>query len=61
VIGTDSRLTLAKLRRDPSTRWLPAVQSGRLVRVNIQLLQPGPAAVNGLRELAAALHPDAFS
>jgi len=60
VVGTDSQLTLAKLRHDPATRWLPAVRSGRLVRVNTQLLEPGPAAVDGLRELAAALHPDAF-
>ena len=61
VIGTDSRLTLAKLRRNPATRWLPAVRSGRLVRVELPLLEPAPAAVDGLRELAAALHPDAFS
>lgn len=60
VIGTDSRLTIAKLRRNPATRWLPAVRSGRLVQVEIPLLQPGPAAADGLRELAAALHPNAF-
>jgi ABC-type Fe3+-hydroxamate transport system substrate-binding protein len=60
VIGADSRLTIAKLRRNPATRWLPAVRSGRLVRVEIPLLQPGSAAVDGLRELAAALHPNAF-
>jgi len=61
VIGTDSRLTLAKLRRNPATRWLPAVRSGRLVRVELPLLEPAPTAVDGLRELAAALHPNAFS
>ncbi|HEY5479211.1 MAG TPA: ABC transporter substrate-binding protein [Gaiellaceae bacterium] len=61
VIGTDSRLTLAKLRRNPATRWLPAVHDGRVVRIDLQLLEPGPAAVDGLRELAGALHPDAFS
>ncbi len=60
VIGTDSRLTLAKLRRNPATRWLPAVRTGRLVRVNMQLLRPGPEAVDGLRDLSAAFHPDAF-
>ena len=60
VIGMHSRLTLAKLRRNPATRWLPAVRSGRLVRVDIRLLEPGPTAVDGLRELATALHPDAF-
>jgi len=61
VTGTDSRLTIAKLRRNSATRWLPAVRSGRLVRVDIHLLEPGPAAADGLRELATALHPDAFS
>ncbi len=61
VVGNNSRLTLAELRRNPSTRWLPAVHNGRLVRVDIQLLAPGPAAVDGLRQLATALHPDAFS
>ena len=60
VIGVHSRLTLAGLRRNPATRWLPAVRSGRLVRVNTHLLAPGPAAADGLRELATALHPDAF-
>lgn len=60
VIGTDSRLTLAKLRRNPATRWLPAVRTGRLVRVNMQLLRPGSEAVDGLRDLSAAFHPDAF-
>jgi ABC-type Fe3+-hydroxamate transport system substrate-binding protein len=60
VIGTDSRLTLAQLRHNPATRWLPAVRTGRLIRVNMQLLEPGPEAVNGLRDLATAFHPDAF-
>ena len=60
VIGTDSRLTLAKLRRNPATRWLPAVRTGRLVLVNMQLLKAGPEAVDGLRDLAAAFHPNAF-
>jgi ABC-type Fe3+-hydroxamate transport system substrate-binding protein len=61
VVGTDSGLTLAKLRHNPATRWLPAVRSGRLVRVDLQLLEPGPVAVDGLHELAAAFHPNAFS
>ncbi len=60
VIGTDSRLTIAKLRRNPATRWLPAVRTARLVRVDMKLLEPGPQAVDGLRDLAAAFHPNAF-
>ena len=61
VIGTHSRLTLLKLRHNHSTRWLPAVRNGRVVRVDLRPLEPGPGAVSGLSELAAALHPDAFS
>jgi ABC-type Fe3+-hydroxamate transport system substrate-binding protein len=53
-------VTLAGLRRDPLTRRLPAVRAGRLVRVNGNLLVPGPDAIQVLRGLAAALHPDAF-
>jgi ABC-type Fe3+-hydroxamate transport system substrate-binding protein len=60
VISTHSDLTLAELRHNPATRWLPAVRNGRVVRVDFHLLDPGPGAVNGLRDLAAALHPDAF-
>lgn len=60
IIGANSGLTLAKLRHNPATRWLPAVRSGRLVRVNLQLLEPGPDSVSGLREIATALYPNAF-
>ncbi len=60
VVGADSQLTLAKLRRNPATRWLPAVHDGRLVRLDLRSLAPGPAAAAGLRKLATALHPNAF-
>jgi ABC-type Fe3+-hydroxamate transport system substrate-binding protein len=60
VISTHSRLTLVELRHNPATRWLPAVRNGRVVRLDFQLLDPGPGTVNGLSALAAALHPDAF-
>jgi ABC-type Fe3+-hydroxamate transport system substrate-binding protein len=60
VVGTDSRLTLAELRRNPATRWLPAVRTGRLVRVNMHMVEAGPKAVSGLRDLATAFHPNAF-
>lgn len=61
VVGTDSPLTIAELKRNPATRWLPAVRTGRLVRVDLQLLEPGPKALDGLRSLASGFHPDAFS
>ncbi|HEY4976778.1 MAG TPA: ABC transporter substrate-binding protein [Gaiellaceae bacterium] len=61
IVGSDSDLTVAKLKRNPSTRWIPAVRTGRLVRIDLQSLEPGPKAVDGLLNLATALHPDAFS
>ena len=39
----------------------PAVQQGRVYKINDDhLVRPGPRAVDGLEEMAVALHPDAF-
>ena len=39
----------------------PAVQRGRVYKINDDdLVQPGPRAVDGLEEMAKALHPEAF-
>lgn len=39
----------------------PAVQSGRVYKINDDhLVRPGPRAVDGLEEMARALHPEAF-
>jgi iron complex transport system substrate-binding protein len=39
----------------------PAVQHGRVYKINDDhLVRPGPRAVDGLEEMAKALHPDAF-
>ena len=43
-------------------RKSPAVKNGRVVKVSDDYLtRPGPRAVNGLEELARALHPEAFA
>jgi iron complex transport system substrate-binding protein len=40
----------------------PAVQQGRVYKINDDhLVRPGPRAVDGLEEMASALHPDAFN
>ena len=57
---SDSGTTLAKLRRNPRTRKLAAVQAGRFAIVSARLLEPGPAVGAGLLTLARRLHPDAF-
>jgi iron complex transport system substrate-binding protein len=42
-------------------RQSPAVLEGRVYRINDDhLVRPGPRAVDGLEEMARALHPDAF-
>lgn len=55
-----SGTTLAKLRRDPKTRRLRAVRTGRFEIVSAALLSPGPTIGQGLLFLARLLHPDAF-
>jgi iron complex transport system substrate-binding protein len=40
----------------------PAVQQGRVYKINDDhLVRPGPRAVDGLEEMASALHPEAFN
>lgn len=42
-------------------RESPAVQHGRVYKINDDhLARPGPRSVDGLEEMARALHPDAF-
>ena len=42
-------------------RQSPAVLQGRVYRINDDhLVRPGPRAIDGLEEMARALHPDAF-
>lgn len=42
-------------------RATPAARSGRILRINADLLmRPGPRLVDGLEELARGLHPEAF-
>ena len=39
----------------------PAVRQGRVYKINDDhLVRPGPRAVDGLEEMAKALHPGAF-
>lgn len=44
-----------------SLRKSPAAQQGRIYKINDDhLVRPGPRAVDGLEEMAKALHPEAF-
>jgi iron complex transport system substrate-binding protein len=60
VLASNLTVTLGDLRRKRLARRLPAVRSGRIVRIDMRLLEPGPDAVDALRQLAQAFHPDAF-
>jgi ABC-type Fe3+-hydroxamate transport system substrate-binding protein len=60
VATTQSKTTLADLRKDKATRKLAAVRAGRVGAIDADLLAPGPAIGDGLLRLARRLHPDAF-
>ena len=57
---SDTELSLADLRRNPKARKLRAIEEGRFVTADADLLEPGPAIGEGLAEVARLLHPDAF-
>jgi iron complex transport system substrate-binding protein len=58
---SESRVTLRRLRADPRTAELTAVQQGRFVLLPSDLvLRPGPRIGRALEQVARALHPDAF-
>jgi iron complex transport system substrate-binding protein len=43
-------------------RQSPAVLQGRVYKINDDhLSRPGPRLIDGLEEMARALHPDAFA
>jgi iron complex transport system substrate-binding protein len=60
--GAGDRVPLEKLAARPGWENLRAVREGRLYCIADELLNtPAPTLIDGLRAIAAALHPDAFS
>ena len=57
---SDSGTTLKHLRKDPQTKRLPAVKSGRVYVIDARLGQPSLALAQGLTTIAKLLHPNAF-
>ena len=57
---SDSGTTLKKLRRNPRTKNLPAVRSGRFYVVDARLVQPGRQLGRALATIGRLLHPNAF-
>lgn len=59
--GAGDRVPLAKLAARPGWDRISAIRTGRLYCIPDELLNtPAPTLVEGLRAIAAALHPDRF-
>jgi iron complex transport system substrate-binding protein len=59
--GAGDRVPLQKIVRDRKWQQMSAAREGRVYCIRDELLNtPAPTLVDGLRALAAAIHPDAF-
>jgi iron complex transport system substrate-binding protein len=59
--GAGDRVPLAKVAGRPGCGAMRAVRAGRVYCIADELLNtPAPTLVNGLRAIAAALHPEEF-
>ena len=61
ILPTGGSMGTGNLTVTEALRQSPAVLGGRVYKLNDDhLVRPGPRAVDGLEEMARALHPDAF-
>jgi iron complex transport system substrate-binding protein len=61
ILPTGGSMGTGNLTVTEALRQSPAVLEGRVYKINDDhLVRPGPRAVEGLEEMARALHPDAF-
>jgi iron complex transport system substrate-binding protein len=61
ILPTGGSMGAANATVAEALRQSPAVQQGRVYKINDDhLARPGPRSVDGLEEMARALHPDAF-
>ena len=62
ILPTGGSMGTANANVAEALRQSPAVQQGRVYKINDDhLARPGPRSVDGLEEMARALHPDAFA
>lgn len=54
-------ITVQDVRQRTGFDTVRAVRANRLVPINPELTSPGPRVVQGLRQMAAAIHPEIFS
>jgi cobalamin transport system substrate-binding protein len=61
MLSGDSMGAAANTKVAPALRNSPAVQNGRVYQIDGELLtRPGPRLIDGLEQMAHALHPEAF-
>jgi iron complex transport system substrate-binding protein len=61
ILPTGGSMGAANATVAEALRQSPAVLQGRVYKINDDhLARPGPRSVDGLEEMARALHPDAF-
>ena len=61
ILPTGGSMGTGNLTVTEALRRSPAALDGRVYKINDDhLVRPGPRAVDGLEEMARALHPDAF-
>jgi iron complex transport system substrate-binding protein len=61
IMSVDSSMEQGQAKLAPSLEKSPAVKNGRVYGINGDLLsRPGPRLVDGLEQMARALHPEAF-
>jgi iron complex transport system substrate-binding protein len=61
ILPTGGSMGAANATPAEALRSSPAVQAGRVYKINDDhLARPGPRMVDGLEEMARALHPEAF-
>jgi len=61
ILPTGGSMGAANSTVTEALRGSPAAQQGRVYKINDDhLVRPGPRAIDGLEEMARALHPDAF-
>lgn len=61
LAGRSSGVTVEEIKSRPSYASLKAVQQDRVFVINDDLVnRPGPRIVEGVREIAETIHPDAF-
>jgi iron complex transport system substrate-binding protein len=61
LTSAPNRPVVDRLRLDPAWGAVPAVREGRVIVVGEAIQQPGPGVIDGIEEVARALHPEAFA